>query len=343
MPVREIFVVGASAGGVEALTKLVRGLPTGFPGSLFVVLHTASESPGTLHTLLRRYASMPVVPAIDEGEIQPGHVYVACPNHHLTLERGRMCLGHGPSENRHRPAIDPLFRSAAQNYGGAVVGVLLSGYLDDGVAGLIAIKRHGGVVVVQSLEDALVPDMPMAALEQDHVDFSLPVREMPSLFEQLATQSSLPRVRSKHEAKPMKAKKAGGKRVPKNDVSVFTCPECHGTLWQNEEGGLLQFRCRVGHVFSGESMMDAHAQSLDRALWAALRTLEEHAELSQRLAERARLHKHSHAARRFGERARASKENASVLREMLTADLAQTHTPVLVQRVGSEPPDEAAS
>ncbi len=310
MSAHEIVVAGASAGGVEALMQLISGLPPDFSAAMFVVLHTSSENPGTLAQLLARKAGLPVTPARDDAPIQPGHVYIAQPNYHLELERGRMCLGGGPTENRHRPAIDPLFRSAAQHYGKSVIGVLLSGYLDDGVAGLVAIKQRGGIAVVQSPEDALVPDMPRAALEQDHVDYSIPVEEMPALLIELVTG-----IRPKRKTMPKRNRpqpKGNGK------VSVFTCPECNGTLWEVDEQGLLQFRCRVGHKFSPNSMADAQSQYLDRALWAALRALEEHAELSRRLAERAKRGQHPFAARRFEERWRASNENAKVLRDMLT-------------------------
>ncbi len=311
MSAHEIVVVGASAGGVEALTQLISGLPPDFAAAMFVVLHTSPESPGTLPHLLARKAEVPVIAARDAAPIKPGHIYIAQPNFHLELERGRMCLGGGPTENRHRPAIDPLFRSAARYYGKRVIGVLLSGYLDDGVAGLVSIKQRGGLAVVQSPEDALVPDMPQAALEQDHVDYSVPVEEIPALLVELVTGIT----GAKRKTMPKR-----NRPQPKgNDkVSVFTCPECNGTLWEVDEQGLLQFRCRVGHKFSPDSMADAQSQYLDRALWAALRALEEHAELSRRLAERAQRGHHPFAARRFEERWRASSENAKVLRDMLT-------------------------
>ncbi len=307
MALRNIIVVGASAGGVEALVELVGGLPVGLQAAVFVVLHTSAEGPGLLSEVLARRSSLPVSTAENGAPIRKGHIYTAPPNLHLLLERGRICLGHGPTENRHRPAIDPLFRSASYAYGEAVVGVLLSGYLDDGVAGLISIKEHGGLSVVQSPEDALVSAMPMAALEKDHVDYSVPVAEMPSLLVDLA-------MGKKNSKKILAPGLSDQERV-----SVFTCPECHGTLWEMDEQGLLQFRCRVGHKFSRESMLDAQSQALERALWAALKSLEEHAELSRRLAERAKANHHSMAARRFLERFEAAAENAKVMRDMLTA------------------------
>ncbi len=306
MPAPQIIVVGASAGGVEALLQLVSGLPRGLPAAMFVVLHTSAEGPGMLPEILRRRSTLRVMAAQDEGPIEPGRVYVAPPDRHLLLERNRMCLGRGPSENRHRPAIDPLFRSAAYAHESRVIGVLLSGYLDDGVAGLITIKEHGGISVVQSPEDALVAAMPRAAIDNDHVDYSVPVAAMPELLAKLVQN---------YKRKSRRVMKG----APKQErVSAFTCPECHGSLWEVDKYGFLQFRCRVGHKFSRDSMMDAQSQSLERALWAALRSLEEHAELSRRLAERAKAAGHTKAASRFQERLKASQENARVIREMLT-------------------------
>ncbi len=306
MAARNIIVVGASAGGVEALSNLARGLPADLQAAVFVVLHTSAEGPGMLPDILGRRSSLPVSTAVDNAPIENGHIYVGRPDRHLLLEPGRMCLGRGPTENRHRPAIDPLFRSAAYAYGEKVIGVLLSGYLDDGVAGLIAIKERGGLSVVQSPEDALVSGMPLAAIENDHVDYSVPVAEMAELLADLA----MGKKKSKQTVTPGLSEQ--------DRVSVYTCPECHGTLWEVDEQGLLQFRCRVGHKLSRDSMLDAQAQSLERALWAALRSLEEHAELSRRLAARAKTNNQDMAARLFEERWQASAANAKVIRDMLT-------------------------
>ncbi len=306
MAARNIIVVGASAGGVEALSNLVSRLPADVPAAIFIVLHTSAEGPGMLPDILDRRSSLPVSTAVDNAPIENGHIYVGRPDRHLLLEPGRMCLGRGPTENRHRPAIDPLFRSAAYAYGKAVIGVLLSGYLDDGVAGLIALKERGGLSVVQSPEDALVPVMPLAAIENDHVDYSVPVAEMAALLADFA----MGKKKSKRTVTPGLSEQ--------DRVSVYTCPECHGTLWEVDEQGLLQFRCRVGHKFSRDSMLDAQGQSLERALWAALRSLEEHSELSRRLAERAKANNQEMAARRFEERWQASAANAKIIRDMLT-------------------------
>lgn len=313
MAAREIIVVGASTGGVEALSNLVRGLPADLPAAVFIVLHTSAEGQGILPDILDRRSSLTVSTAVDNAPIEYGHIYIARPDSHLLLEPGRMCLRRGPTESRHRPAIDSLFRSAAHAYGERVIGVLLSGYLDDGVAGLMAIKEQGGLSVVQSPEDALVSGMPLAALENDHVDYSVPVAEMAELLADLA----MGKKKSKRTVTPGLSEQ--------DRVSVYTCPECHGTLWEVDEHGSLQFRRRVGHKFSRDSVLDAQAQSLERALWAALKSLEEHSELFRRLADRAKANKHNIAARRFHERSQTSAENAKVIRDMLSESGAVEH------------------
>jgi two-component system chemotaxis response regulator CheB len=157
---RDIIVIGASAGGVEAFRALAAALPPDLPAAVFVVIHTSAESPGLLPQLINREGGLPAIEAENGAPVLPGRIYVARPDHHLTLDDGRLRVWAGPSENRHRPAIDPLFRSAAYNYGPRVIGVVLTGYLDDGAAGLGVIKERGGIAVVQDPDDALVPSMP---------------------------------------------------------------------------------------------------------------------------------------------------------------------------------------
>src|ERR1044071_4813241 len=186
MPKRDIIVIGASSGGIEALRVLVGDLPKDFAASIFRVVHMGPGSPGILHQILNRAGNVKAIDPSDGQEIQPGRIYVAPPDRHLILEPGKICLSRGPKENRFRPAFDPLFRSAAQVYGPRVIGVILSGGLDDGTAGLWTLKQLGGTAVVQDPEDALVDSMPLNASRYVSVDYEVPLKDMASLLVQLA-------------------------------------------------------------------------------------------------------------------------------------------------------------
>jgi two-component system chemotaxis response regulator CheB len=280
------------------------------PAAIFVVIHTTAEAPGVLPQLLNRSGKLPAITAVHGAEILPGRIHVAPPDRHLILEKGRIRLLRGPTENRHRPAIDPLFRSAANSYGARVVGVVLTGYLDDGTAGLVSIKRNGGVAVVQDPDDAVVPGMPRSAVENADPDYILPLAEIGPLLVSLVEEREQVKL---EEVPPMRDEKDQSHETP----SVFACPDCHGTLWEVQEGELLRFRCRVGHSFSAESMIEVHDESTERALWAALRSLEENAEVSTRMAKRALQRNHPLTAQRYSERAQAACANAEVLREIL--------------------------
>ena len=315
-----VFVIGGSAGSIEAMRELLSLLPRDFPAPILVVIHTPTDAPGMMASVLQRDSRMPVLNASNDAPLLPAHVYVAPPNYHLLLKRGRMRLTNGPTENRYRPAVDPLFRSAAQTYGPDAVGIILSGYLDDGSLGLYRIKQAGGIAIVQDPEDALAPDMPRNASERVHPDFSVPIRELAPLMVRLAEQSKAAPKVAEMTHNPKSTDDPG-------TPSVFTCPECHGTLWEIEEGGTLRFRCRVGHAFTADTMLHDQDLDVERALWAALRVLEENADLSTRLAARAQ-HKGFHQTeKRYMNRAEESGRNARVLRQLLTGGDRQEPTP----------------
>jgi two-component system, chemotaxis family, protein-glutamate methylesterase/glutaminase len=185
---RDIIVIGASAGGVEVLSELCKNLPPELPAAVFIVWHMPATSTGIFPRMLERTSALPVENAVDGEPLVPGRIYTAPPDHHLLLEDGRVRLTHGPKENRFRPAVDPLFRSAAYSYGPRVIGLVLSGALDDGTSGLWMIKDRGGVAMVQDPVDALVPDMPRNALHNVEVDYVVPVSEMPALLMQLTSE-----------------------------------------------------------------------------------------------------------------------------------------------------------
>ncbi len=274
----DIIVVGASAGGVEALTTLAAGLPKALPAAVFVVLHLPEHATSVLPQILDRAGPLPAVHAQDGEPIETGRIYVAPPDRHLVLERGCVRLSRGPRENGHRPAIDTLFRSAARAYGGRTIGVILSATLHDGTAGLAAVKSRHGLAVVQDPASAVYSGMPSSAIDNVAVDYVVPLGEIPAVLERLVQQpaspasmeSDPPAVEPGLETEPAAMDvQAGAGESPAGVPSGFTCPECHGALWQTEHGELLHFRCRAGHAFSGISLLAADAEALDAALWVA--------------------------------------------------------------------------
>ena len=324
MPHRDIIVMGASAGGIDGFREILSALPGDFAGSVFIVLHIPPDAPSRLAAILDRHAALPVTTAEDGARIEPGHIYVAPPDHHLILEPDKMRVVRGPRENRHRPAIDPLFRSAARSFGSRVIGVLLSGLLDDGTSGLQVIHARDGVSIVQDPSEAEFSTMPHNAVEFDSPDHVVPVAQIGPLLVQLARES----VPEKPAAKPVSPelnREVGVAEMNMDDIqaeragdpSAFSCPECKGVLWEVEEADLARFRCRVGHAYSSESLLAAKSEELEAALWAALRALEENAAMSRRMAARARKsgHKRSHA--RLTEHATEQQQQAAMVRNML--------------------------
>ncbi len=290
---RDIVAIGTSAGGIAALKELVGALPADYPGALFVVMHIGPEAHSELPSILARAGALPAVHATDGMPIRHGRIHVAPPDHHLLLEREQVRVVHGPRENRHRPAIDPLFRSAAWAYGPRAVGVVLSGYLDDGTAGLWAIKSCGGTTVVQEPNEAHHPEMPMNALMHNRIDHRLPLEGIAALLTQLALETPGPLERPDppptlegevEAAKLQSSLSRGG--VALGTLSPFTCPGCRGALWELQEGEHLRYRCHVGHAYSQASLMLEHGLAVEESLYLALRATEEKATALRRLAER---------------------------------------------------------
>jgi two-component system, chemotaxis family, protein-glutamate methylesterase/glutaminase len=324
MPGRDIIVVGASAGGVEALGQLVAGLPADLAASVFVVLHVPPHGTSVLPNILRRAGPLPADHAADGEPIRSGRVYVAPPDFHLLLKNGHVRLARGPTENSHRPAIDPLFRTAARRYGRRVIGVVLSGVLDDGTAGLLAIKNRGGLAVVQHPDDALFPSMPQTALENVAVDHALAVSELGPLLARLAAEPVLPDpppAVSTDMAMETDMAELELEAMQKFDrpgaPSPFACPDCNGVLWELHEGDLVRYRCRVGHAWSPDSLLARQADGLEAALWTALRALEERAALASRMADRADQRGYDLVARKFREQVGEAEGHAKVIRDVL--------------------------
>jgi two-component system chemotaxis response regulator CheB len=318
----DVVVIGASAGGVEALTSLVAGLPVDIAAAIFVVVHVPSHHASALPTILMKVGGLHAVHPANGDPIEYGRIYVAPPDRHMLLRGGRIVISAGPRENHHRPAIDPLFRSAALEYGPRVAGVVLSGMLDDGTAGLLAVKRRGGIAIVQDPADAGFGDMPRHAAQEVEVDYRLRAEEIGSVIyrltanhasgdtamadEQMATETDI----AWSEEGPTIAEQPG-------EPSRFSCPDCGGVLNEVPDGDMLRFRCRVGHAFSPESLLAQQGEAVETALWASLRSLEEHADLAKTMARRARERQSSHSAQRFEDRHRELSESATVIRHVL--------------------------
>ncbi|SDM17275.1 chemotaxis protein CheB [Allokutzneria albata] len=282
MSSRDIIVVGASAGGVEALSGLVGGLAGNIPAAVFVVLHIPRRAPSALPGILDRAGPLPARHAEDGELVLPGRIYVAPSDHHLVLRGDRVALTTDPTQNGHRPAIDPLFRSAARYFGPRVVGVVLSGARDDGAAGLESIARQGGITVVQDPEEAQHPSMPRAALDAVEVDHVLGTAEMGPLLTRIAGSAAGPATPAPPEAEDEMTDPVNG-LTPVG----LSCPACDGPMFELRSPSTPRFRCRVGHRWSPESLLDGQTDALESALWVAYRSLQDKVALSRRMARSA--------------------------------------------------------
>jgi len=322
VPKKDIVVVGASAGGIEALRTLAASLPKTFPGSLFVVMHSGPDSPGILDLILQRAGQLPAIQPKDGDRISPGTIYVAPPDHHMLVEPGRIRLSRGPKENRFRPAVDPLFRSAAQVYGPRVIGVVLTGGLDDGTAGLWAIKRLGGTAVVQDPEDALVASMPLSALKYVRVDYRVPLVELGPLLV-LLTKNEAEEKGAYDVPENLDIEVRIAKQEPGIDLDVrelwqpssYTCPECHGVLLKLEEGGRVRFRCHTGHAFSADSLLADLTEGVEESLWSTIRSIEESVMLLRHVARHLTEIGDEKNARAFRAKADEAQRRAEIVRQ----------------------------
>jgi two-component system, chemotaxis family, protein-glutamate methylesterase/glutaminase len=328
----DIIVIGASAGGVEAISRVIADLPRDVRAAILVVLHI-SRGRSLLPEILTRAGRLPAAHPTDGEPLQYGRVYVAPPDHHMVVDRGTVRVVHTASENGVRPAVDPLFRSAARTYRSRVLAVILTGTLDDGTAGMLAVKQGGGVTIAQDPNEAFSPGMPRSAVNAGAIDHVLPLRDIPVLLAALVEEDASAVEPMEDDAYLTPLEPDMGQMplaIKANDrpgyPSVFTCPECHGTLWEVDEGGVLRFRCRVGHIYSTDSMLAAQTDEVDRALWVALRTLEERAALSHKLAERGRERSQHWVDQAFTARAQETELEASQIRELLRLRAGTSHT-----------------
>lgn len=284
-----VVAVGASAGGVEALTRFVAGLPPDLPHAVLVVLHMPAEAPSVLARILDRNGPLPAAQGVDGAPLEPGTIRVAVPNRHLLVRDHQLVMSEGPTENGHRPAINALFRSVAMTFGQRAVSVLLSGVLDDGTLGCAAVRSRGGTTIAQSPDDAAFPAMPLNAIQAGVVDHEVAAAEVGGLLKQLADRE--------FEERPMEADARmelenriamAGRFSTDFDTeqlgapSGYTCPDCNGSLIGVSEGN---YRCQVGHAWTAEALLRARDREIETAMWIAMRSLQEKAKLSRRLAD----------------------------------------------------------
>ena len=312
-----IVVIGASAGGVDAIRSLAAALPADFPAAVFVVLHIGAHR-SELPWLLNQAGPLPACHPADGDPIHPGRIYVAPPDHHLLVEPGRVRLSRGPRENWARPAVDPLFRSAALAYGPDVTGVILTGGLNDGTAGLLEVDRRGGTTIVQDPDDAADPGMPRSALRHVAVDHCVPLHEIPALLASLVGKGrSEPFIGGAQPTAPEARSGATMTEYRFDDPVAVTCPDCGGALARDEVGTLTRFSCHIGHVYTADVMVAAQFEALEWSLAAAMRSLNERGELCRQMADKAELAGDGGCARQWREATREAKERTGVLRDLL--------------------------
>lgn len=286
-----VVAIGASAGGVEALSNLAAGLSPDVPFAYLMVLHMPASAPSILARIIDRSGPLPASAAKNGAALEPGHIYVCIPDRHLLVADHQVLLSQGPTENGHRPAINALFRSVALTYGQRAVGVLLSGVLDDGVLGMSAIRARGGTTIGQSPEDALFPDMPVNAAEAGAVDRQAPAAEIGAILKELSQREIKDFDMKRDSAMELENRIAMMSRFATDfdteklgDPSGYICPDCNGSLVSISEGN---FRCQVGHAWTAEALLSARDDELEGALWIAVRSLQEKARLARDLAKKA--------------------------------------------------------
>jgi len=320
-----IVVIGASAGGVPALQACVASLPTDLAAAVFVVLHTRADAVSRLPEILSRCGPLSAREAEDGDKIRAGCIYVAKPDHHLLVDKTHISVKKGPKENRFRPSIDALFRSAAYTHGPRVIGVVLSGALDDGTSGLWSIKRLGGTTIVQDPRQASFDSMPLSALEQVDIDHTLPTDEIGQKVARLIGEEARHAVHAPQDlirqmqietevAASANAFKKG--LIEFGEFTVLTCPECHGSLVKLTEGSAVRYRCHTGHGFTASALLAGITEMVEPALWDVTRALEESVMLLDHIAKQLADAGRSEESRRFHDKARQTEKRAHALQEL---------------------------
>jgi two-component system, chemotaxis family, protein-glutamate methylesterase/glutaminase len=323
---RDIIVIGGSSGATAPLKHILGVLPADLPAAVFVVVHIPAHGIGILSTVVSAASRLPVVQAESGMLIKHGQIYLAPPDYHLLIFESHIMLGRGPRENMVRPAIDALFRSAALQYGPRVIGVVLSGLLSDGAAGLSAIKRCGGVTVVQDPSDAIADEMPIRAMQASTVDLCTPGIKIGDILADLAREQPGAMLPVPPEVR-LEVEIAAGERIGSDtltgiaDPAALTCPSCGGVLSALKEERLLRFRCQVGHAYTADALAKEQEGRVDEAMRVALRIIEERAELVYRMAEEARHNGRPAVAQTYGKRALEYREYADMIRGVVLNSL----------------------
>ena len=363
-PVRDIILIGGSAGAIEALQILLKSLSAPCPAAIFAVVHTSPEGPGFLPTVLSRASGHLALHATDGAPFERGKIYVAPPDRHITLgPDDTIHIRNGPRENGSRPSVDVLFRSAsAGGYGARSIAVILSGYLDDGVAGLYALRRRGSVAIVQSPNDALVGEMPTRALDYAGADYVLSASEIGTKLVELVqsgkvvTMKKTTRIRADKQERRAKTQESASAAQPDELIesspnalvaypeegegtpSAFACPECHGVLWEIKEGGTVRYRCRTGHAYSEATLNEELSHAAEGALWAAMRALEEKAAMARRMSDSAT--GPVPWRKRLQERAATFATHAQMIRTMILGEPPAVEEPLPVKEQDLSEKDE---
>lgn len=325
MASKDIVVIGASAGGIDALKTIVATLPKDLKAAIFITLHIAPYSAGILAEILERAGSLPASNAKDLEPVQHSRIYVAPPDRHLLFEKdGYVRTAGGPRENRCRPAIDPMFRAAAYCFGPRVIGVILTGWLDDGTSGLWAVGECGGTTIVQHPDDAFAASMPLNAIKRVEIDQILPVKEIGPMLLRLVNTPAVEEV--KHPVSKemeLEVKIAKGEKALESGIltwgkpSMYACPECHGVLLQRDDGDGVRFRCHTGHAYAADSLLAEFGIKTEESLWDSIRALEENVLFMKSLAQHSAEHHKGVNSESWLKKAEEMQERVNLVRRAL--------------------------
>ncbi len=331
MPGHNVIVLGASAGGLKALSAVVSELPADIGAAIFIVQHMSPERKSELPKLLSDVSDLPATHPVDGQIFQEGQIYVAPPDHHLLVGENSVRVVRGPQENRFRPSIDALFRSAARAHGPRVIGMVMTGYLDDGTVGLQAISKQGGITVVQDPDEAEYASMPRSALRYVKVDHSVPIAKAGALLARLVGQESVPRdefptsleieIEAKIAEQEMNTKEYLENVEKIGKLTSFTCPDCNGSIWQIGDDEPIKFRCHVGHSLTGDVFSIEQTQNLESALWSAIRIMEEKVTFARKMAERRRGQEREKAADSYEEQADGLDRELTSIRDLIACGI----------------------